>query len=627
MRTLILRLLRPLSALSINAKINAMIVSFLCLPFFIFGLIWFQKSTETIEANATQINQELLAQTISQLDAYFTDLERSTFPLVSNPLIQAFMNLQPDDYLELNDLKSKMDSNLWPSLFYGRTDIYGFSIASRNGVFANYGNTDRERAAKLLTMDELSDQVTYKVMGLTFVEQQLPIITIIRKFWDTQKYETAGLMMFELNVNQVTRIVRNIKLGETGKVSLIDSKGYVVYHSNPEMWNKQISDEDREQFQDKQEGFYFKGSGSNELLTVFHRSPLNDWIMVSEVPLKELVGSLIWIRNLSIWVGLALILFVLAVLSGFTYYLSRSLLLLQQLMQRAENGDLNVQAPERRNDEIGKLNRSFNNMVSEIRRLIEVVHTSQLKEKELQLKQREAVMMAMQSQINPHFLYNTLEVINSYALVEGVIPISNMTTALSDLFRYSVGSPNEIVTLKEEIEHLRSYFEIQKERYLSLTIELDTKDTETTRVKAIRLLIQPIVENAFIHGYERKKLRPDYIAITGKLRDHVYVLTIADHGGGMTPEQVDAYNQLFASGVSEMDTDGDAANQMEKADNQDKSGPLAHNGASVSARKGIGLWNVHQRIRLVFGDAYGLHIVKSDSTGTIIQIKLPHENK
>ncbi len=614
MRAWLSRVYRSIAALSINAKINIIIIAFLCVPFLLLGLIWFQKSNETIKENARKVNQELVRQTTSQLDAYFTDLERSTFPMVSNPVIQDFMKLNPNDYLELNGYKAQIERNLLPNLLFGRTDIYGFSIVSEKGVFANYGNTDRERAAKLLKLDNLKDQETYKVMGLTF-DQSHPIITVIRKFWDTQRYETTGFLMFDLSVNQVNRIVQNIKLGETGKISLIDSNGLYVYHTNPELLYKPISQEDREYYGGFPEGYFFKGTGDNELLTVFHRSPLNGWIMVSEVPLKELAGELIATRNLSIWVGIVLILFVLAMLSGFSYYLSKSLLLLQRLMHRAENGDLNVRAPERRDDEIGKLNRSFNKMVSEIRRLIEVVHTSELKEKELQLQQREAVMLALQSQINPHFLYNTLEVINSHALVEGVIPISNMTTALSDLFRYSVGSPNEIVTLKEEIEHLRSYFEIQKERYRSLVVELDTDDQQTARVKAARLLIQPIVENAFIHGYERQKLRPAYIGIHGELNADAYIVTVKDHGGGMSPEQVDAMNQIFNSRDSD-------------TDHLDSSKDINANAGSPGlTKRGIGMWNVHHRIRLLFGAPYGLEITQSNSSGTTIQIKLPTESR
>ncbi|WP_127588416.1 cache domain-containing sensor histidine kinase [Paenibacillus koleovorans] len=609
MKRMFQRLHRFVSALSISTKIIVIIVGLLCLPFLAFGVVWFQMSTETIEANAREVNRELVRQTSAQLDSYFTDLERSTFPMVSNPLIQQFMNLQAGDTLGLLDVRTRIESSLLPTLFAGRADIYGFSIASRNGVFSNYGNSARERAAQLLSMDDQTDREPYKVIGLTVDKSNL-IVTVLRRFWDSQRYITPGFLMFDLNLNQITRIVNNIQLGKTGKIALIDASGLYVYHSNQELMGQPIPYADRAQLMNKPEGYFVKGDGKEEILTVFHRSTLNNWVMVSEVPMRELVGNLIGLRNVSIWVGLALIVFVLAVLGGFSIYLSRSLQLLQRLMVRAENGDLAVRAPERSNDEIGRVNRSFNKMVGEIRRLIEVVHTAQLKEKELQLKEREAVVMAMQSQINPHFLYNTLEVINSYALVEGVIPISNMTTALSDLFRYSVGSPNEIVSLREEIVHLRSYFEIQKERYRALEVELGTNDRDTGSVQAVRLLIQPLVENAFIHGYERHKLRPSYIGIRGEVGGEAYVLTIADKGGGMPADKLERYNRLFAGGDSrDAGASSDASNEA---------------GAGVSDGKGIGLWNVHQRIRLLFGAPYGLFILKSDSAGTVIQVTLPY---
>jgi len=269
------------------------------------------------------------------------------------------------------------------------------------------------------------------------------------------------------------------------------------------------------------------------------------------------------------------------------------------LMKLAEAGDLSVQAPDRREDEIGQLNRSFNRMVAEIRRLIEVVHTSEIKEKELQIRQRDAVMLAMQSQINPHFLYNTLEVINAYALVEGVAPISNMAAALADLFRYSLGNPKEIVPLREEIDHLRSYFDIQKERHRSLEIEIGLKDLDKHRVQAVRLIVQPLVENAFKHGYERHKKKPSYIGVLGEARTEGYAVRVVDCGGGMPGEWMERYNKTFRSPEWE---------------------------AREAGQERIGLHNVHQRVRLVFGYPFGLSIVRSDESGTIVELLLPYQN-
>lgn len=610
-------LYRRLSALSINTKINVLIIGLLCLPFFVFGLLWFQKSTETIETNARQYNQELIRQTGGHLDSYFRDLERSTFPLVSHPLLQQFMNLSPADTFELVKIKTAIEQELLPNFFFGRTDIYGFSIVSRSGISTNYGNAGRIYASELL--DELKDDETYKVMGLR-LDGSTPVVTVVRKFWDTQGYQTAGFIIIDLNMTPFSRIVSNIKLGQTGHLSIIDSEGIIVEHTDPALWGKTIPEVELATLRSQAEGYYEKETDQGTMLMMFHRSELNDWSIVSQVPLEELVGKLISMRNISLWVGSCLIVFVLLILGAFSLHLTRSLQLLQRLMYRAENGELNVLAPEKRNDEIGRLNRSFNKMVGEIRRLIEVVHTSELKEKELQLRQKEAVLLAMQSQINPHFLYNTLEAINSYAVVEGVLPISNMTTALADLFRYSVGNPKEAVTLEEELRHLASYFEIQKERYRSLEVQIQTDESLLPYVRAVRLIVQPIVENAFTHGYEQHKLKPSYIGLYGEVRDNGYVLSVVDKGKGMPPERKAGYDRLFASN-SDLDKSGaEEESEERRSDGREPYVPLP-----AAGRSRIGLRNVHQRIRLVFGEPYGLKIRHSDETGTRIDLLLPFD--
>jgi two-component system sensor histidine kinase YesM len=586
--------------LSIKTKLIILILSFLCLPFLILGTLWYEKSSSIIESNAIHSNQQLVMQVSNQMDSYFADLERSTFPLIINPLIQQFMEVNPSDQYQLFKVTQEIEKNLLPNILFGRSDIYGFSILSNNGIATTYGGTGaRERNKKY--MSELTDSENYKNMGINEIDST-PILTVTRKFRDTLTYQTKGMLITDLYISEIAKIAENVKLGDAGFVWVIDSNGRIVYHPDSRKWGKEASPSYLENFNLHQSEGYFsqKLDGQNKLV-IFHKSTLNGWIMVSEVPIQELIGNLIGMRNMTMWVGGLLILFVLLMVSGFSFKLTRSLSHLQRLMKKAENGDLNVRAPERNNDEIGKLNRSFNKMVSEIRRLIEVVHTSKLKEKENQIKQRESALQAMQSQINPHFLYNTLEVINSYAILEGIMPISSMATSLADIFRYSVGNPNQVVTLADEITHINTYFAIQKERYRYFLADFQLNELMLPQVQAVRLMIQPIVENAFFHGYEEHNLKPEYIGISDEITPDYYRLTITDKGKGMLASQMERYNRLF---LNEMVVPGD-----EEAE------PIFHK---------IGLLNVHHRLRLTFGSPYGLYIEKSDESGTVISIKLPY---
>jgi two-component system sensor histidine kinase YesM len=590
-----MRLLQKARAFSIRTKLIVLILLFLCLPFLVFGVLWYDKSSETIEQNAIHYSRQLVSQMNVQLESYFADLERTTFPLITHPKIQKFMKLTPEQKYELFLITKDIEKELIPNFIFGRADIHSFTIINQAGVTSSYGEvTPRERNLKY--MREIPESKNYMIMGIGTINST-PVLTISRKFRDTLSYANNGVIIIDLNLNEIAKIAENVKLGKTGYVWILDSNANIVYHPDRKKWGQRVPLSYLTGFHKNKDGFFIKEVDGEKRLIIFQQSNSNHWITVSEVPMKELIGSLIDLRNVTIWTGLLLIMFVLIMLSGFSYYLMKSLFHLQKLMKRAESGDLTVQAPENIDDEIGTLNLSFNKMVGEIRRLIEVVHATKLKEKEMQIKQREAMMQAMQSQINPHFLYNTLEVINSYAIVEEVMPISKMATSLADMFRYSVGNPQQVVPLQEEVDHINTYFEIQKERYPYLQFHYDMDQALPGKVYAVRLMLQPIIENAIIHGYEKCKLRPEYIGLTSETGKYGCTLRIIDKGGGMDALQMKRFNRFF----SEHPADDESELPFDR----------------------IGLWNVHHRIRLNFGAPYGLYVEKSDESGTVVQIKLP----
>jgi len=599
--------IRDIQGLSIKTKLIVLIVVFLCFPFLTLGILWYEISTESIEKNAIEYNRQMVSQVNDRLEAYFEDLENTTYPLVTHRLIQRFIDpTVPLDYIET---RGDIEEEIKPNLFFGRTDVYGFSLVSEQHIAsfavnwrASYGTQEWAQMRRMYEteIDRGYDGSRYKIVGIGEVTSSTGIpekvLTVIRTFWDTATYSATGILVMDLELDRIAGIAENLDVGPQGYVWIADSTGGIVHHPDVERRGLPVEAsylEEFERFED--EGVYIRTTDGERKLIVFHRSDASGWTMVSEVPMRELIGDLISLRNATLWAVTALVGFVLLVLTMFSISLTRSLRHLQHLMKKAENGDLMVKAPERRNDEIGGLNRSFNKMVAEIRMLIEVVHASRIREKEMEIKQREAMMRSLQSQINPHFLYNTLEVINSYAILEGVMPISKMATALADVFRYSIGNPHEKVSLKHELQHMSTYFDILSERYPYLQVDDRTNEADVEGVEAVRLIVQPIVENAFKHGYEKHKLRLGYIGFSGERTPDAYILRVTDRGAGMSSEQAEAYNRYFAAPEPAIEADGR-----------------------------IGLWNVHQRIRLAYGAPYGLHIEASGPEGTVIQVRLPY---
>lgn len=212
-----------------------------------------------------------------------------------------------------------------------------------------------------------------------------------------------------------------------------------------------------------------------------------------------------------------------------------------------------------------------------------------------------AEVSALQSQINPHFLYNTLDGIRSLALKSDARTVAEMTEALSSMFRYSISPHGDTVTLADELENVDSYLLIQQYRFpdkFSLSYELGEDEKKMLRCRMPRLTIQPVVENSIQHGLQNKRGK-GAIAISGFLTQNRLVLRISDDGDGMTQETLDALNAKL-----QLDNNAEAS--------------------AVSARKtGIALANVNRRIKLQCGPQYGLFVSSEYGVGTAVDIQLP----
>jgi two-component system sensor histidine kinase YesM len=230
-------------------------------------------------------------------------------------------------------------------------------------------------------------------------------------------------------------------------------------------------------------------------------------------------------------------------------------------------------------------------------KLHSLLNTDQL----MNASKRQAQFLALQNQINPHFLYNTLEGIRSEALMAGLLSVASMTEALSTFFRYTISNVENLVTLKQELENTRNYFFIQQFRFgnrLKLSVTMDEEDKkEVMQYRIPKLTLQPIVENCIIHGLECK-------VGEGVLRIHIettqsrLLVTVSDDGVGMEPQVLEAMNHNLS--VRSLDY-------------------VKHD----ELHGGIALVNVNNRIKLLFGEQYGLTVTSQVGVGTDVLIVLP----
>lgn len=221
--------------------------------------------------------------------------------------------------------------------------------------------------------------------------------------------------------------------------------------------------------------------------------------------------------------------------------------------------------------------------------------------KVFQLNKRQAQYLALQNQINPHFLYNTLESIRSEALLAGLSSVADMTEALANFFRYTISKTENLVTVEEELQNCETYFHIQQYRFGDrLELEIDCAEEDKDEIFHCllpKLTLQPILENSIIHGTELK-VGTGHLSIHMCKTEKRLLLQASDDGLGMDEQTLARLNSRFGRGGLEAQLTG-------------------------TSRTGVGLVNVDNRIRLLFGEEYGLHVYSWPGRGTTVDILLP----
>lgn len=261
------------------------------------------------------------------------------------------------------------------------------------------------------------------------------------------------------------------------------------------------------------------------------------------------------------------------------YYLIRK-------MSQVRQGDLNVTIPKIRNDEFGDLTDTFNTMLERIRTLLEHVNISERRKKELEIQ-------VLQSQINPHFLYNTLGSISNVVDAGKYNEVDDLIGALIAILEYGITDFSDRVSLNQELRNVRDYLHIQNVRYDSVFELIEEIDPDVLTHPVLRMALQPIVENSIFHGYCGGRLA-GFIHITALRSEGQLVIDVTDEGVGMSPEKV---SLLLL--------------------------PHQENATLAERRKRIGLYNIHQRIQLNYGESYGLSVWSEEGKGTRVTLRFP----
>ncbi|MDD4081460.1 MAG: sensor histidine kinase [Eubacteriales bacterium] len=425
-----------------------------------------------------------------------------------------------------------------------------------------------------------------KVLYLSYEKGAPARYNIARKVYNLTSRKLLGVIVINCKVDVIGHYARQYEIAPNGFLCVLDEAGpFYTFGGAPDP----AAPEDILALRALPNGTYTRVlRGEAMRVSVFH-SPLTEWTFLIATPLSFLfrgTTSILWMILLASG-------FMLLITTITTELLSRSiskpLEALTKHMLQVMQGAFHIRLPVRHNDEIGQMTFAFNQASDRLQALIQTVY-------EAELKQRDAQLSALQSQINPHFLYNTLESIKTLAVLNDDYDVAQMIIILGKYLSFSIDNRQKTVTLSEELEHLHSYISIFRIRNDSFHYEEEIAD-ETLNKWIVKISLQPIVENCFMHGLFGK--RDGRITLRAWYRDQCVHVEISDNGIGIGPDKLDEIRQEIAR--------GETRPSREKA-------PRGH---------GVGLASIHARLRLLFGEKSGLFIHSVIGHGVTVTLLIP----
>ncbi|RKP46744.1 sensor histidine kinase [Cohnella endophytica] len=541
------------------------------------------KSTSVIEEKVSLSNFKTVQQIAENIDFFFNDMSNSALSLWQNKEFMKYFAFPRDEVARSrNHLLSAQNALNRFAVFH--TNIYSIYVKGMNGLefdSASSTNTIGIPLQKQLFLlrgegQFIADEVTQ------YDRSRLKVISYIKVLKDIDNI-SSDLAIIKINVQEqeISDIYKDKLLSGNSEFFIIDEHKRIISSLDQSRVGTTLDDKYDDPRLYLDDNGYFKATlNGNPFIETYYSLSRPGWKLVNLVPMNELSSDARMIRNVTLYAVLSSFALCLLMIILFSHKVLSPLNRIRKSMRTLEKENFNVNIPIKGNDEIALIGTSFNRMSKRLGELINEVYAVQIKQKEAELK-------ALQAQINPHFLYNTLDTIYWMCRMEKAFESSNLVQALSKLFRLSLNSGNELTTVDNEIEHLKSYITIQEKRFED-RIRFDIQVSPDTRsCQAVKLVLQPLVENAIQHGIEKKGTKGT-VRIRIYRKDNQLVYRISDDGAGA--EEAELVSLLHK---------------------------VEHD------NRGFGIKNVNDRIQLNFGQSFGLDFQTAPGNGMTVIVRQP----
>lgn len=583
---------RLLNIKSLRLKIILYFSILITCALIIVGAISYIKLSEVIQGGVIGVTEQIIKKTMANIDFYLRDAENlSKVAAVDMKIQKAMVQQFNKDEFESDVIITQVEGAL---INYRNTrmDVARVIIINSSGYIL-----DKELLNSSSDLTETPWFVKYteggKNVKFTGVHDALyrwsggKVLTCMKRVFSmSDPSQEIGHILVDLDYSIVSRVFTDLKLSNEGSLFLYDDDGKIIFQDAAE--NTLLNLIDGISMVDDDAGSFTVDLKGSKYAVIYARSSYSSWTLFGVIPYRELMKSVIFQRNINVLVILGCLLISIFISFIIVSKAYNPLLKLTTAMKKVEGGNFDIQVCLKTGDEIEQLGMGFNQM---IKRLQELIKRVLLEEK----MKKEAEIYALQAQINPHFLYNTLNSIRFLAKKHGVSDIRDITNSLISLCRSSLESGREFVTLKQELDLVLHYINIQKLRYGDVFLYKQVVQSGLETILVPRFTIQPLVENALFHGIMSAGGGTIVVHVEEKT-DCIHI-NVSDDGAGMDEG---VYSEIIAIISSPY------VNMFENR-----------------GFNSIGIKNISDRIKLYCGEEFGLTIKSSKGNGTCVSVRIP----
>ncbi|TBL70725.1 cache domain-containing sensor histidine kinase [Paenibacillus thalictri] len=582
-----------LSAVTVRRRIFTLYLLLILMPSSSLLYVYYLKSSDIAKQEFIQSMQQTLKQVEINISYKLDSVANVSDMLISNPNLFSYLSMEADGFASfrqvqaMNELKTIINSaQNNREVYYVRLFIRPTLQYSREGI-------------QFFPLDDMKKRSWYEAVlarngaiywSAPYVEhfaenqEDVPVISSTRMLRNPKNYDDPlGVLMIDIKEQEAFKMFYSVIFAAGQTVGIADRSGQVISRADR---NPVLTAEQKAAIAGQDEG-YFTASGQDPgYLTVFHTIPATGWKMIVQVPLTDISAKSTSLNRVSgiIAILFTFVLFVITLSFVFAFIaesMARRIKKLIDTMRKEGIEDTETRFAQGQGNML-MLEKSISHMIGTVRMLTEQSLQAQIHEKE-------ALLKALQAQINPHFLYNTLEAVNWMAVRRGATDISLMMDALSKYFRLTLNQGQDLVRAEDEIKLAETYLYIQSVRFEDeFTAEMDIAP-EVLDYIVPKLTLQPVIENALLHGIHKNRGTHGLLTITGR-QDHGFLLfTVTDNGTGIAP---------------------------------DKMTKLLKPPAPGEQTGGYGLYNMHERVRLFSGSGGYVHITSEPGQGTTVTIRI-----